>query len=221
MSVRNPHWWHINGVPINMVKMWLMLTRWFFHFLPGPLHLICVTWSRVSAHGHYNHVNGCQFGLKDQTSGANLQIEGHVDVQSQSQMDPEEMGASGSSPLHSPSWSSARRLLPSHPNSKYCLEIHVTLTEETGVVPPPSHAWTVPLVEDMLHHARSGLTKAMVMGPGRAVLFYGRHSLWEGLSPGESSDTTFMLTGMGTLVGKPAYLATDPLTIQEGWQEIA
>ena len=29
-----------------------------------------------------------------------------------------------------------------------------------------------------------------------------------------------MLTGAGTWVGKPAYLATDPLTIQEGWQEI-
>ena len=30
-----------------------------------------------------------------------------------------------------------------------------------------------------------------------------------------------MLTGVGTWVGKPAYLAADPLTIQEGWQEIA
>ena len=30
-----------------------------------------------------------------------------------------------------------------------------------------------------------------------------------------------MLTRMGTWVGKPAYLATDPLTIQEGQQEIA
>ena len=30
-----------------------------------------------------------------------------------------------------------------------------------------------------------------------------------------------MLTGTGTWVGKPAYLATDPLTIQEGQWEIA
>ena len=29
-----------------------------------------------------------------------------------------------------------------------------------------------------------------------------------------------MLTGAGKWVGKPAYLAADPLTIQEGWQEI-
>ena len=97
----------------------------------------------------------------------------------------------------------------------------MTLTKETGLVPPPSHMWTAPLVEDMLCYARTGITEAMVMGPGRAVLFYGRCSLGEGLSPGKSWDTTFMLTGVGTWVGKPAYLATDPLTIQEGQQEIA
>ena len=96
----------------------------------------------------------------------------------------------------------------------------MTLTEETGAVPPPSHAWTVPLVEDMLCYARTGLTKAVVTGPGRAVLFYRRYSLGEGLSPDESRDDTFVLTWVGMWVGKPAYLATDPLTIQEGMQEI-
>ena len=88
-------------------------------------------------------------------------------------------------------------------------------------LPPPSHAWTAPLVEDMLCYARMGFTGAMLMGPGRAILFYGGCSLGEGLSPGESRDATFMLTGAGTWVGKPAYLATDPLTIQGGWWEIA
>ena len=61
------------------------------------------------------------------------------------------------------------------------------------MVPPLSHTWTVPLVKDMLNYARTGLTEAVAMGPGRAVLFYGRHSLGEGLSPGESQDTTFVL----------------------------
>ena len=92
----------------------------------------------------------------------------------------------------------------------------MTLTKETGAVPPPSHAWIAPLVEDMLHYARTGLTEAVVTGPSRAVLFYGRFSLGEGLSPDESRDATFMLIGAGTWVGKPAYLAADPLTIQEG-----
>ena len=91
---------------------------------------------------------------------------------------PEEMGALGSSLFHLPFWSLARRPPPSCPNTRYCLGIHVTLTEETGVVPPLFHAWTVCLVEDILCYARTGLTKAMVMGPGRAVLFMG-DNLWE------------------------------------------
>ena len=53
------------------------------------------------------------------------------------------------------------------------------------------------------------------MGPGRAILFYGRHSLGEGLSLGEARDATFTLTGAGTLVGKLAHPTTNPLTIQE------
>ena len=99
--------------------------------------------------------------------------------------------------------------------------IHVTLTEETGAAPPPPHAWTVPLVQDMLCYGRTGLTEAIVMGMGRAVLFYGRQSMGEGLSLGEARDAAFTLIGTGTWVGKPAYLAADPLTIQEGRWTIA
>ena len=86
----------------------------------------------------------------------------------------------------------------------------MTLTEELGAVPPPSHTWTVPLVEDMLHYARTGLTEAVVTGQGRAVLFYERCSLGEGLSLGEARDAAFLLMRSGTWIGKPAYLAADP-----------
>ena len=92
----------------------------------------------------------------------------------------------------------------------------MTLTEETGATPPPSHTWTAPGVEDMPHHGRTGLTKAVVTGSGWAVLFYGRWSLGEGLSLGEVRDVAFALTGAGTWVGKLAYLATDPIIIKEG-----
>ena len=109
----------------------------------------------------------------DEMSGANLQMEGHVDMPSQYAKDLWEPEALDSSPSHLPSWSPAWRLLSSCPTMKYCLEIHVTLTEELGAVPPPSHSWMAPIVEDMLHDARTGLTKAMVTGPGRAVLFNG------------------------------------------------
>ena len=90
----------------------------------------------------------------------------------------------------------------------------------TGAIPPPSYSWTAPLVEDMLHEARTGLTEAVVTGPRRAVLFYGRLSVGEGLMADEARDTTFLLTGAGTWVGNSAYLTTDPVTIQEGKRAI-
>ena len=61
----------------------------------------------------------------------------------------------------------------------------------------------------MLHDTRTGLTKAVVIGPGRAILFHGRHSLGESLTLGKARDAAFLLTGGGTWVGKPAYLAAD------------
>ena len=154
--------------------------------------------------------------LGNRISGANPQMKGHADTPFCSAKDPWESEALGSSPSCLPSWSPARRLPSSCPNMKHCLEIHVTLTEELGAVPPTSHSWTAPLVEDMLHDIRTSLTKAVVTGPGRAVLFYGRHYMGEGLTANEARDATFLLTGAGTWVGKPIYLATDPMTIQEG-----
>ena len=57
----------------------------------------------------------------------------------------------------------------------YCLSIQATLTDELGDMPPPSHTWTAPVVtEDILQETRAGLTEAVVIGPGRAILFYGQ-----------------------------------------------
>ena len=109
-------------------------------------------------------------------------MESHADVPPQRVKDLWEPEALDSSPSHSPSWSPARRPLSSYPNMKHCLEICMTLTEELGAVPPPSHSWMAPLMEDMQHDARTRLTKAVLIGPGRAVLFYGRHSMGEGLT---------------------------------------
>ena len=95
------------------------------------------------------------------------------------------------------------------------------LIEELGAVPSPSHSWMAPLVEDMLHDIRTGLTEAVVIGPGRAVLFYGKCSLGEGLTTDETGDSAFLHTGAGMWVGKPAYLAAGPMTIQEGWWAIS
>ena len=159
--------------------------------------------------------------LVDKMPGANLQVDGHMEVPTQGAKDlwePEEEDSSPSCLLY---LSPAQRLLSSHPNMKYCLEIRVMLTEELGAIPPPSHSWMAPLVEDMLHKARTGLTEAVVTGPGRVVLFYRRHSMGEGLRVDEARDVTFLLTGAGTWVGKSAYLTADPMTIQEGRRTIA
>ena len=43
----------------------------------------------------------------------------------------------------------------------------------------------------------------------------------QGLTAGEFRDAAFLLTGAGTWVGKLAYLAADPVTIQEGKRAIA
>ena len=148
-------------------------------------------------------------------------MEGHADMPPQSGKDLWELEASDSSPSHLPSWSPTRRPLSSHPNTKHCLEICVTLTEEFGAVLPSSHSWMAPLMEDMLCDARTRFTEVVVMGPGRAVLFYGRCSMGEGLTVNQARDTAFLLTGAGTWVGKLAYLTAEPMTIQEGRRAIA
>ena len=151
--------------------------------------------------------------LVDETSGVNLQMEGHADVPPKSAKD---LWKLDSSPFHLPSWSPAQRLPSSCHNIKHCLEICVTLTEELGAIPPPSHSWMTPLIEHMLSDARTRLTKAVVTGLGRAVLFYGRCSMGEGLTVDEARDATFLLTGPGTWVAKSAYFDALPMIIQEG-----
>ena len=90
------------------------------------------------------------------------------------------------------------------------------MTDELGDIPPSLHAWTAPVVEDMLREARDGLTEAVVIGPGREILFYSRCSMGEGLKVDEARDVVFLLAGAGTWVGKSAYLTADPMTLQEG-----
>ena len=109
----------------------------------------------------------------------------------------------------------------SHLNTNYCLEIQVTLTEELGDVPSPSHARISPVVKDMLQEVRAGLTEAVVIGPGKAIFFYGRHSMGEGLKADEARDATFLLTGAGTWVEKLAYFTANPMMLQEGKRVIS
>ena len=88
--------------------------------------------------------------LGDKMSEANLQVDGQAEKPAQGAADQQEMEEKDSSPHNSPIWSLVQRSPLGHFNMKHCLEIQVTLTDELGDVPPPPHAWTGPLVEDML-----------------------------------------------------------------------
>ena len=153
-------------------------------------------------------------------SEANLQADGLVEKPAHGAADQWEMEEEDSSPHNLPMWSHFQRAPTGHLNMNYCLEIKVTLTEELGDVPPPSHTWTTPVVEDMLQEARPGLTEAVAIGPGKAILFYGRCFMGESLKADEARDATFLLTGAGTWVGKSAYLTTNHMMLQEGKRAI-
>ena len=60
--------------------------------------------------------------LVDKMSGANLQVDGHVEGPTQSAKHLSESEEEDSSPSHSPSWSLTQRPPSGHLNIKYCLE---------------------------------------------------------------------------------------------------
>ena len=68
---------------------------------------------------------------------------------------------------------------------------------------------------------RHGLTEAIVTDPGQAILFDGWQSLGEELSLGQGWDTTFMLSGAFSWVGKQVLLSSNPVNLGEGQQLIA
>ena len=152
---------------------------------------------------------------------ANLQVDGLREEPVQRAVDRWETEEEDSSPHNLPMWSPVQRLPTGHLNMNYCLSIQVTLTDELGDVPPPLHAWMTPVIEDMLQETRAGLTETVVIGSGKAILFYGRRSLGEGLKADEARDAAFLLNGAGTWVGKLAYLTANPMTLQEGKRAIA
>ena len=156
----------------------------------------------------------------DNMTEANLQADSLEERPAQKVVDHRETEEEDSSPHNSPTWSPILRLPAGHPSINYCLSMKAILTDKSGDVPPPPHAWMALVVEDMLRDIRAGLTEAVVIGPGKAILFYGRCSMGEGLMADEARDAAFLITGAGTWVGKLAYLTADPMMLQEGKRAI-
>ena len=108
--------------------------------------------------------------LDEQKPGTNIQKEGHTLTPPSRWNGFEDPEAFASTPSQSPSQSPARKL--DHPEIQYCLEIQVISSEDDKAIPPPSHAWQASIMEDMVQEGRAGLTEGVVIGPGRAILFY-------------------------------------------------
>ena len=132
--------------------------------------------SGVSVHSYYCCVNGHHIQWLGWLNVWSQPPDGRPPTSPRGQEGPEQMGASGRVPSCSPSRSPERLPSLDPPGPRYCLGIHMTLTNEIGAEPPPPHTWMVPLVEDMLCHGRTSLTEVVVTGPGSAVLFYRRQS---------------------------------------------
>ena len=104
----------------------------------------------------------------------------------------------------------------------YCIHIKVTLGEGRGNQPPPPYAWTSSLIADIFQEGlEKRITKAMVLGPGEAVLFFGRWSLKEGLPHGKARDVAFCVAGPVTWTGRQAQVKTTVNMVQEGCWAIA
>ena len=197
-----------------MDKTQLVQTQWFISF-----EGLCtqIVWTTLEF--QFTTTTGMSMDTKssildDQISGANFQIEGHTPTSPSGQKGLKEIGASGSAPSHSPSQSPERWLLPGCPKTWYWNTCNFnqrgrSCTSATPCLDGTSGGGHATTQQDWPHQSSSD-------GPGRAVLFYGRWSLGEGLSLGKARDATFTLTGAGTWVGKLAHLAANPLTIWEG-----
>ena len=151
---------------------------------------------------------------------ANLQADSLEERNAQRAVDCHEMEEDDNSPHDSLMWSPIPRPPTGRPSINYCLLIKAILTDKLGDVLPPPHAWMAPVVEDMLRDIRARLTEAIVIGPGEAILFYGRRSMGEGLTADEARDATFLITGDRTWVGKLAYLTANPIMLPEGKRAI-
>ena len=89
-----------------------------------------------------------------------------------------------------------------------------------GDQPPLSHAWEGCLITNILQEAwpEGQITKAIVLSPGEAILFFGRYFKNEGLPYHRARNVELSLTG--PLTGRSVYMEVSRETIQEGCHTI-
>ena len=90
--------------------------------------------------------------------------------------------------------------------------------EGGGDQPPPSHAWGGCLITNILQEAwlEDWITKAVVLSPGEAILFFGRHSRNEGLPCHRARGIEFGLGSQFNWARRPAQIEASMKSVQEG-----
>ena len=101
------------------------------------------------------------------------------------------------------------------PQIHYCIHVRVTLGEG-GNQPSPSHVWSGSLIADIFQDdLEEWITKALILAPGEAILFFGRQSCKEGLPFGNARDIRFSLTGSVNWARRLAQVGATVSTFQE------
>ena len=104
----------------------------------------------------------------------------------------------------------------------YCIQVTVTPEDGGGDQPPLTHAWGRCLINDILQEAwpEDWITEAVVLSPGKAILFFGRWSRNEGLPYHRARNDQFGLGGPFNWPGRPAQIEALRKTVQEGCHAI-
>ena len=104
----------------------------------------------------------------------------------------------------------------------YCLQLDVTMVQQPSRPPPPRPAWTVAIIKDMVSTDAPNIKDCVILGPGSAILFFGRHQEpREGLYLHEAQELAEVMTKTTTWTGQPAHQMVFPITIAEGRRAIS
>ena len=99
----------------------------------------------------------------------------------------------------------------------YCIYVKVILEEGRGDWFQPPHTWTSSLIADIFQEGlEERITKALVLAPGEAILFFGRQSLKERLPHTEARDIAFSMAGPLIWAGRQTQMKMAVDMVQEG-----
>ena len=104
----------------------------------------------------------------------------------------------------------------------YCLQLDVTMVRDPSRPPPPRPSWMVTIIKDMVLTDAPNIKDCVILGPGLAILFFGRHQEpREGLYLHEAQELAEVMTKTTTWMGQPTHQQVFPITIAEGRRAIS